>query len=208
MAEENTKHDFDPGRDRLASTYAQSLLAVAERQGKSEDVLAELDSLIKDVFDKLPQLEATLASLRVEDDAQVAILDKAFAGSMSPLLLDFMKVLARHDRIELTRDIRDYAWQKLHQMRGRQEVEISTAYELSEAEKQAIEQKISASLGKELVMTTKVDPKLIGGLLVRVGDTVYDGTVRAQLNRVKSQTAEKARKEFRATIDRFAVESA
>jgi F-type H+-transporting ATPase subunit delta len=207
MAEENSKHDFDPGRDRLATTYAQSLLAVAERQGKSEEVLEELDSLIEDVFDKLPQLEATLASLRVEDEEQVAILDKAFAANMSPLLLDFLKVLARHDRFELVRDIRDYAWQKLHELRGRVEVQISTAVALSEAEKAAIVEKISSSLGKELVVTATVDPSLLGGLLVRIGDTLFDGSLSWQFKRIKQQMGDRARREFRTAIEKYAVDT-
>ena len=76
----------------------------------TDRVLAELDSLIDDVLDKLADFEQLLASPRIGLDEKNRILDEAFAGRMTPLLLNFLKVTARHGRLDCLRQIRAAAY--------------------------------------------------------------------------------------------------
>src|SRR5689334_22974379 len=100
---DNQQSGFDPGREHLGEVYAQALLGAAEKAGVTEGVVAELGSFVEDVLDKLPQIKATLFSLRVTPQEKAAILDKAFGGKMSVQLLNFLKVLARHQRMDAVR---------------------------------------------------------------------------------------------------------
>src|SRR5690348_10451888 len=118
---------FDPGREHLGEVYAQALLGATEKAGVTEAVIAELGSFVEDVLNKLPQIQATLFSLRVTHEEKAALLDKAFSGRMSVQLLNFLKVLARHQRLDAVRYVLRAAQKQLNKLRGREEVFVTSA---------------------------------------------------------------------------------
>src|SRR5689334_4030481 len=96
---------FDAGRQHLGSVYAKALLGAAQDAGQVNGVLEELESLEGDVFKRLPALRLTLTSPRVSVEEKIALIDKAFKGKMSEVLLNFLKVTARHDRLSCLPDV-------------------------------------------------------------------------------------------------------
>ena len=100
-----TAGKFDAGRQHLGTVYAKALLGAAQQAGQADRVLEELESLESDVFKKMPALRLTLTSPRVAEDEKLALLDRAFAGKMSGVLLNFLKVTARHDRLNCLPDV-------------------------------------------------------------------------------------------------------
>src|SRR5688572_19047662 len=131
MADATHSTTLDPGRQQIGTVYAKAILGAAEKQGLTDVVLEELQSLVEDVLDKLPQLREALQSPRLDAEQKIALLDKAFAGRMQPLLLTSLKVLARHGRLDCLRAILSEAKKIHNEIRGRVEVRVATATPIS-----------------------------------------------------------------------------
>jgi F-type H+-transporting ATPase subunit delta len=194
---------FDAGRQHLGLVYAKALLGAADSAGKTADVQEELESLHGDVLKKVPGLRLTLASPRVALEEKTALLDKAFQGKMSGVLLNFLKVLVRHGRFECLPDV-THAYHKLvAESQGKIEIQVRAAYPLSNPLRERIAAKLGDVLKKKVVLTVEVDPELLGGLVVRIGDTLYDGSVASQLKRMKSVAIQQTAQAFRDSLTRF-----
>jgi F-type H+-transporting ATPase subunit delta len=201
-----SKHDaVDLSRQHLGAVYAKALLGAAEKADQAEQVLSELDSLVGDVLVKLPQLDAAFASPRIGADEKKALIDKAFAGRISTTLLHFLKVLAQHGRLDALRAILTAAKKLYNELRGRVEVTVQTAHPLSNPVRERIVARLTQMLGREVVLSTQINEDLLGGLVVRVGDTVYDGSLAAQLRQMQEVTLEHTTQSIRESLERFAV---
>ncbi|HEX3869536.1 MAG TPA: ATP synthase F1 subunit delta [Pirellulales bacterium] len=197
--------DVDPGAYRVAAVYAQALFAAAEKQGVTDEVLAQLDSLVVDVLEKIPAVPKMLASGMIGADAKVAMFDRVFKGRMHPVLLDFMKVLARHERGGFLRAIRRAMHDLYDASRGRVRVRVTTATPLDKESSQKIAAQLRSALKAEPILDARVDPEVIGGVIFRVGDTVYDGSVSAQLEAVRRQMITRSVHEIQSRRDRFSL---
>jgi F-type H+-transporting ATPase subunit delta len=208
MTEVEVTHEtvFDTGRQHLGKVYAKGLLAAADKAGVTEAVLGELRSLVDDVLDKLPKFAAALESPRLSHEEKLSLLDRAFRGKMNPLLLNFLKVVSRHGRLDCLRAIEHEARQLYNEARGRLEVHVRTAEPVDQDLLASITQRLSEALKSELDVHSEVDPELLGGVVVRVGDTVYDGSVANRLERLRAVTLAKTQQEMRHALARFAAE--
>ena len=178
MAQSGSKKAvIDTARQRVGTVYAKALLGATEKADQTDIVLAELESLVADVFDKLPDFEESLRTPRISQDDKVRMLDSIFGGKMSPLLLNFLKVVAQHERLDCVRAIERAARKLFNQLRKRVEVLVESAAPISNQLQYTIASKLKQALGRDVVLTTAVNPDLLGGLVVRVGDTVYDGSL-------------------------------
>jgi F-type H+-transporting ATPase subunit delta len=191
------------GNRQLAEVYAKALLGAGEKQGQAEALLAELDSLVVDVLDVYPKFEAMLGTAFISPVHKSELLARVFGSSASPLMMNFLRVLTEHDRLEILRDIRRVAVRLLDGMRGRVRVEVVTATPLDPDLTQRIAQQLQAALGREPRLVSNVDPSLLGGLLLRIGDTIFDGSVATRLARVREQMIERSVHEIQRGRDRF-----
>lgn len=196
---------LDTGLQRLGSIYAKGLLGATERAGNTDAVLAELDSFVDDVLTRLPSLEAALSSPRVPIEAKERLLDSVFKPGSSRELANFVKVLARRGRLNAVRAVRSAAHRLVNELRGRLEVQLTTAEPLDRPTSELIRSKLKDSLGREIELHTHVDPELIGGIVIRIGDTVYDGSIANQLQQLRSELVARAAQTMRSQTDRFAV---
>jgi F-type H+-transporting ATPase subunit delta len=203
MAESSPGTSFDSSRERLGAVYAKGFLRAAAGQHVVEQVLAELDSLIDDVFPRLEALERFLASPRIRLDEKTRVLDLAFASRMTPLFLNFLKVVARHGRLDCLRQIRTSAQRQYSELLGRVEVLVKTATPLTSTVRGQIEQRLVAALGKPVDLKCTVAPQLLGGLQVRVGDTVFDGSLDNRLDKMRADTVQRTAQHIRESLERF-----
>ena len=201
------KHDtvFDTGQQYLGSIYAKALLAASENAGETEAVLEGLQSLVDDVLNQAPGLESTLVSPRVPQDAKENMLQSAFAGRMAPTLLTFLKVLCRRGRFNCLRAILLAARKQYNELRNRVEVQVSTADPLSSSDLDATTNQLRLALGRDVDVLVKVVPDLIGGLVIRVGDTVYDGSLANRLKKLRNDMVAQSTQQIRGELDRFAA---
>ena len=205
MAESDHKTVFDTGRQYLGGVYAKALLGATEKAGNTEAVLAELDSVSGDVLAKIPNLKATLSSPRVPLEAKIGILDRAFSGRMSRELLNLLKVLCRRGRFDCLSAIRQAARRQYNQLRGRVEVTVRSAHPLDADTLELVSNQLRASLGKEVEVQVSVDADLIGGLVLKIGDTVYDGSVVNRLSTLQTSLLTRTSQRIRDELDRFAL---
>jgi F-type H+-transporting ATPase subunit delta len=206
MAENRAKSDtIDAGRQHLGTVYAKALLGAAEKAGQADQVVDELESLIHDVLDKHAKLGAVLMSLRLTHEERLPILEKAFGGKLSPTLMTFLKVVSKHGRLDSLRAIARAARKQLNAIRGRVEVLVETAHPLSNPLRDRITSRLSELLGKQVILTSRINDELLGGLVVRVGDTVYDASLAASLKRMEQVTLEHTKEAIRKSIERFAM---
>jgi F-type H+-transporting ATPase subunit delta len=190
------------GALRVASIYAKAFIGATEKAGQTGALVEEFDSVAA-ALDQFPQLEAVFGSALIPHDEKTQILDRIFGSRLTPMVLDFLKVLSAHGRLEIVRAVRQEV-QKLHdELRGRVRVELRTATPLEDGLSRSLEDSLRAILGVEPQVDPSVDAALIGGIVLRVGDTVYDGSVARQLHQVRQQMINRSIHEIQSRRDRF-----
>ncbi len=191
------------GAQQVATIYARALLDAAEANGQAEAVLSELDSFVTDVFAASPKLEAVLGSALISADEKCALLDKALHGKALPLFLNFLKVVARHGRLDVLRPIHHAAHALFDRMRSVVRVQVASASDLGDDLKLQLTESVRRMLGGNPVLEAEVRPELVGGMMMRVGDTVYDGSIATRLERIRQQMIERSVHEIQSRRDRF-----
>jgi F-type H+-transporting ATPase subunit delta len=194
---------FDIDRQQVGKVYARALLGATAKLGSTGAVLDEFQSLIRDVLDQMPGFDAVLASPRVTSDQKLAILDKAFTGRMREELLVFLKVVAGKGRLDCLRAMLRESLRLDNEARGVVEVRVSTAYALTRDVQDSVSAALSSALSSEVEMQYNVLPGLIGGMVVRVGDRVFDGSVVNRLEQLRGHALQGTFQEMIGTLDRF-----
>ena len=196
-----TTSTVDSEHRHLASVYGQALLAAADKKQMREQALEELDQLVGEVLAKDLMFAEFLRSGIVSREARAAMLRKVLADRMSEVAVDFLLVLNQHDRLDLLQSIVVLCREMDDQQRGRIAVEVTSAIALNEQMTTRIREQLHQALSKEPVLVARVDPKLIGGLIVRVGDTVYDGSVATRLGQLQEQIRKRSVHEIQSRRD-------
>ncbi|MCI0680870.1 MAG: ATP synthase F1 subunit delta [Gemmataceae bacterium] len=193
----------DVGAQQVAGVYAEALLNAAEKRGQVDEVYAELRELVEKVAGADPQLAAFFMSGTIGRDRRGAALRSAFEGRCSELLFNFLLVLNDHERLELIRPIRAMYRRLRDQRARRMRVQVYTAAPLADDQRRRLEQEVRDALHLEPVLETHVETDLIGGLIVRVNDWVYDGSIRTRLETIRKQLIERSSHEIQSRRDRF-----
>ena len=194
---------LDSEQKPIGEVYAASLLAATQQAGCTADVLEEFESFISDVLNKLPQLDALLSSPRVAHSDKVTMLDKTLAGKASDLFLNFLKVVSQHGRLDCLRVIQASLKEQYAKDQGRLEVLVTTATRLDEPAVATLQAKLNGAFDAIVDLTLNVDSSLIGGTVIRVGDTVYDGSIANRLERIRTTVRENTIREIRLSTERF-----
>jgi F-type H+-transporting ATPase subunit delta len=193
----------DVGAQRVAQIYAEALLNAAEKKGQVESILEELDSLIRDLFGTDPQFEAFLSSGAIGRDQKAKVLRSAFENRASELFANFLLVLNHHERLDLLRPILTAARELYDQRSRRLRVQVRSAVPLPDDQRDRLMHELRQTFHLEPVLQAQVDPDLLGGMVVRVGDWVYDTSVRTQLETIRNQLIARSSYEIQSRRDRF-----
>ena len=190
--------------EKIATVYAEAFLnAIAAKSESVDDAVAEFDSFMAEVLDANARFEAVLKSAAVPADAKAAMIDRVFGGQASQTFLSFLKVLARHGRLDIVRAIHREV-QKLDDKRcGRIPVVVTTATEMPQEAFADLAGRLRIKLGGEPIIRNAVDPDVIGGIVVRVGDTIYDASIASQLLNVRQTMIARSTHEIQSRRDRF-----
>ncbi|NOZ39473.1 MAG: ATP synthase F1 subunit delta [Planctomycetes bacterium] len=181
---------FDVDVEKLARIYAQAALDAA---GSDEDeVLSELQATVTEVLDKFPDMEEVFGSALVSQDEKLGVLDRVFGSRVSTTTINFLKVLTKHDRLGMLRQVVRVAGQLWEERSNRVPVQLEMALDLDSALQAEVVSSLRSSLGIEPIVTTKINPDLIAGFVVRVGDKVYDASVKTSLERSRQAMIDRA----------------
>lgn len=202
MEDVQHKTVFDTDKQQLGDVYAKALLRAGKKSGKIDQLMEEL-AAVNQAVNRLPKFKAALESPRIASENKASMIDKAFSDKVSKDLVNFLKVVGNKGRFDCLAAILGSAKKMHDEMSGRIEATITTASTIDDSVQHQISTQLGKALGKAVNITASVDPNIIGGMVVRVGDTVYDGSVVSQLAQVRSQSVKRASDAIRSSIDRF-----
>lgn len=169
--------------------YANALADIALAQGAAEPAAKQLNDF-GSAYAQSAELRTFLASPAVTVEAKHAVIEK-ITGRMgaSKIIRNFLFVITDHRRTQLIPEILAMFQQVIRQRQGVAEAQISSAVELSAAQKKELAATLTKVTGKKIETKYSLDPALLGGAVVRIGDTIYDGSLRSRLNEMRSRLA-------------------
>lgn len=188
---------------RVAKIYAEGLFDAAQKASDVDGVLEQLRSFIDDVLKSQPDFEHFLASAAVARERKEEVLRQALEGRASEPFLNFMLLLNEHDRLELLRPIRAAAEELNDRRANRVRVLVQTAVPLPDDQRERLIAELRDLMHIEPVLETRVDPELLGGMVVRLRDWLYDASVRTQLDKLRTELIERGSHEIQSRRDRL-----
>ncbi len=193
----------DVSARHLARVYGEALLNAAERDNAAQEVMDEMHSLVADVGQRDAYVLAFFTSGVIGKERRETVIKTAFEDRCHPLVLNFMRVLNDHDRLQLFRTIVE-EMQKLDDLRRRRfRVLVRSVVPLAQDQQQRLADDLRIAFQLEPVLDQRIEPDLLGGMIVRVADMVLDGSVRTQLVNLRKQLREMSSHEIQSRRDRF-----
>jgi len=165
----------------IARNYAEALLELARRAGDLRG-WGELVEQVSDAVETDRRLRIFLESPRVSGQQKKDVIQKAFGGALPRDFVRFLQALVTHRRQMLIPAIAHEYHDLVDQVEGRVHASVTVARDADEADRTVITTQLSRALGKDVVPHFHVNPAILGGVVVRVGDTVLDGSIRRRLS--------------------------
>jgi len=169
-------------RDRkVATRYAEALLDTARDQGVLDSVAESFAAVMDAVKDNV-DLRIFMDSPQVRTEEKKELLETVFGGKIERVLLNFFLLLIDKNRIQNTRDIGEVFAELVETEQGFVRARVVTAIDLPDDLAAALKGNLAAHTGKKIILEKKIDPAVIGGVCVTLGDKILDGTVRTNLD--------------------------
>lgn len=170
----------------LARRYARALLSSAEKAGEIDRIESDL-GLITYTVQTVPELHATLNHPLLPAERKSAIVADVFSRRIAPLTLQFLNLLIDKRRVGVLDEIEQEYVRLANELRGVVPALVTSAVALTHEEQNQLKEKLDQYTGRGVTLTLELDPMLIGGLTVRIGDKVIDGSIKGYLAALKSK---------------------
>lgn len=170
----------------VARKYAEALFDLGVRSGNAEQYGDAIRS-VAEQLDAEPRFRLFLDTPRIDDAAKKALVRQVFGGVLPKHVVNFVLVTIDKRRQRLLRAIAAQYAALLDAHLGREHVEVTVARTMDDEGRKMIAERLTKVLGKEAIPHLRVDPAILGGLVVRTGDTIYDGSVRRRLERMRQR---------------------
>lgn len=168
-----------------AKRYAQAVFSLGKEQGTLDawsDDLAMLSRIVGD-----DRIATYLTNPSVAAERRIEAFETSLNTNVQPETRNLARMLIERGRTMLIPDIRDMFDDQVRTERGIAVAEVTAAERLTDAEQDLIRQKLETKTGQTIELATKIDPDIIGGIIIRIGDQVIDGSVRNKLERMRSR---------------------
>ncbi|QCK13814.1 ATP synthase F1 subunit delta [Mangrovivirga cuniculi] len=169
---------------RVASIYAKSLLELAKEKGQLEEVKKDMD-MLDDLCKKNHEFSLFLKNPIITENKKEKVMDKIFKGKVSDLTLRFFELLSRKDREEFLIMIPEQFNNRYNELKGIVEVSVVSAVDIDESMMKEFVSLSKKYTDKTPNISTSIDPSLIGGFILTIGDKRLDQSVKGKLNRIK-----------------------
>jgi len=171
----------------ISSTYADALFDLAIEKNKTEDWQRAVET-IKSILDENPQFGKLIAHPQIDKEEKLSLVSEAFDNKVDPEIVGLIRVVIEKDRYSEIDSIFDAFIARVKSYNGIGVAYVSSAKELSDAQKQAVVSKlIETTEYKAMEMHYSVDEALIGGMVIRIGDRVVDSSIRTRLDTMTKQ---------------------
>lgn len=186
---------------KIADVYAAALFDLARESDMVATVRSELDELVK-LMRVEPEFAKFMVSQALEGDARAAALDSMFRGKLSDFVLNTLLVMNEHDRCGLLRALHRRFVLRQENAACEVEVTVTSAVELSKSARAETERLASEISGLRPLVEFVVDPEILGGIVLQVGDLRLDNSVSRHLRDVGARLAERAQRRLEmATVE-------
>lgn len=198
---DQTQHQtaLDGDEQQVGALYAKALLGAAG--GKTDEIVLQLEAVVQECLNRFPALEQALGSPNIVQEEKEAMLDRIFGGKLDKLLLNFIKVLCRRGRAESLRAVQVTASMLREEQLGRLHVQVTSALALDDAQRSAIRTQLKSAFGKDAMLEESIDPTLLGGIVLRIGDKVYDGSVLGKMQQLRQSVLSGVQRSMRSNFD-------
>ena len=164
----------------LANRYAQGLFSLAEDEGTVEEKKEACEALLE-VLDQCPDFLMFLQAVRVTEEEKKAMICKVFSGRLDQDMVHFLELLVDRGRTYYLREMLQAYIVLANEKLGIETAEVSSARKLSKEDLERIRKALETKTGKQIVLKNQVDPKLIAGIKVRIGNQVTDATMKTRI---------------------------
>ncbi len=188
--------DAEQKTDSVSRVYAQALLELAQAKGEVDSVAEEAGGLIELLGDA--DLKRLLYGRALSSAQRSGVVEKLFNGKVSDVLYRFIQVVNQKERLSALPGILNAYLGLVSEARGELDVDVYVAEALAGDASQTVADSIGGAMGKKVQLREHVDPELIGGLKVRVGDRLIDGSVATQLKIMRRKLIEAGRENARS----------
>lgn len=192
----------DPSAQAVAKVYAVSYLDAAQQVG-AENPLEDLESFVSDVLGSSREFANLLTSGLTSQEQKTVLIDRVVRPRAAEFFTNFLHVLARHDRLDLIPLIAEEARAEYEVRTNQKRVLVKSAVALSDEQLGAVADRLRSTFGFQPILESRVDTSLVGGLVIQVGDTVYDGSLRTRLRTLKQRLRERYLNEIQSGRNRF-----
>ena len=174
-------------RGVAAKRHAQAVFQLALERGELERWLDDLKTIATTLSE--PQLMAILESPKVHLDEKMDLISRCLPG-VSQLALNLVYLLVTRRRLRLIDQIVSEYQRLADAYQGLEHAEVTTAIPLDEEDKKRLSERLAELTGTRIMLTTKVDPDVIGGFVVRIGDRLIDGSTKNKLDSLRKSLVE------------------
>jgi len=169
----------------LARRYARALLDIGKEEGRLRKVLSEVEEFAK-ALDGTVELREAMEASHVSREDKQAMLEAVLAKSgFLPTTKSFLSLLVEKGRMNVLPEILSEFRRMVEEFEGIERVEVTVPMPLSVPQKDLLRTVLERRTGKKVVLEESVDPAVLGGMVVRVGSTLYDGSVRTQIQQIR-----------------------
>ena len=176
-------------RGSMVRRHAQAIFELARDAGELEGWESDLNTVVAALGE--PEIVAMLQNPRLPFEEKAELARTCLPG-MRQLVLNLVYLLLLKGRLGILRDIVEEYGRMLDAHRGIEHAEVTTAIVLDEAQVGGVSRRLAELVGREVRISVRVDPQIIGGLVVRIGDTLIDGSTRSRLNGLRRELVEAA----------------
>ncbi|MFZ5597551.1 MAG: F0F1 ATP synthase subunit delta [Bacillota bacterium] len=167
-------------RGAVGGRYAEALYEIAERE-KAVEVIEQELLAVESVIRENRDLQKVLYHPRITPEDKKSLLGELLSGKVSEVTMEFLKLLVDRQREQFLSDIVSYYTAMANKARNVIEARVASAIEMNADEKKQLAGMLKKITGQKVQTSYKVDPSLIGGVVVRIGDRVIDGSIRTRL---------------------------
>jgi len=175
---------------QVASRYANSLLDLAKEQNSLEAIKADLDSFLA-VTKATPELRAVLKNPIISPDKKFAIVKSVFGPSVQEIVISFFKIVISKGRAEVLYETAKEFVNGYNRINGIIKASVVSAVQLTEQNIAEVQRVVEQATQKKVVLDARVDPDLIGGFVLTVGDKQLDASIASSLNKLKKDFTQK-----------------
>jgi len=166
----------------VSKTYGQALFELALEEHALEQILEE-EAFVKEVFAENEELVTLLNHPKISKDEKVKVMENIFKNKLSDTMVGFLAIVVNKERYSELESIFQYFEDKVREYKNIGVVSVTTAVELTDVQKEQLTKRLLETTSfKQLEFSYTIEPEIIGGMILRIGDRIVDSSIRTELN--------------------------